>query len=160
MTRRFNTAGLGWSQAQGASHALSMKERLDHLRELLRTAVNFRDPWDYFHDALVLDPTFMQLGHPEASRKLNSVLAAIGSRLLGGELQPQTPMLFHLEDLSFWHGTCGLGSHVAVFFHFEAADQGLVGIMKDLTSSEVILARLSLLEMPKGVISVGRGGKA
>lgn len=160
MKGRFNTAGLGWVQAQGASNPLGMKERVDHLRELLRTATNFRDPWDYFHDELVMDPAFMELGHPEASRKLNSVLGAIGSRLLGGELEPQMPMLFHLEDLSFWHGTCGLGSRVAVFFHFEVVDQGLVGIMKDLISSEVILARLSLLEMPKGVISVARGGKA
>jgi hypothetical protein len=139
---------------------LSMTERLVHLREILRTATDFRDPWDYFHDELVLDPTFMQIGRPEFSRRLEGVLSAVGSRLLGQEVRPRELMLFHLKDQSFWHGTCGLGDRVTVCFHFEDVDQGLAGLMRDLTSGEVLLARLSLVEMPPGVTSVARGGQA
>ena len=138
----------------------SMTARLTHLRQLLRTATDFRDPWDYFHDELVMDPTFLHLGRPEASRRLESVLGAVGSRLLGQEVRPRDLMLFHLKDQSLWHGTCGLGDCVTVCFHFEDVDQGLAGLMRDLTGVEILLARLSLVEMPPGVTSVARGGSA
>jgi hypothetical protein len=160
MKRTLMTAGPRWLPAEGTKNALSMTERFAELRKILREATDFRKPWDYFHDELVLDPAFMQLGHPQESPRLAQVLSVIGSKLLGGKLVPQGIMLFYLKDMAFWHGTCSLGDRVAVCFHFEDVDQGLVGIMKDLISSEVLLARLSVLEMPKGVISVGRGGTA
>jgi hypothetical protein len=142
------------------TNVAAMKERLDRLRELLQTASDFRQAWDYFHEELVQDPAFLQLGQPASSRRLEAVLGAVGSRLLGRELRPQHPMLLHFQDLSFWHGSCGLGGYVAVCFHFEDIDHGLVGIMKGLTSHEILLARLSLLEMRKGEAVVGRWGEA
>lgn len=137
-----------------------MKDRTDRLREILRKATDFREPWDYFHDKLVLDPAFMRLGVQEPSQRLESALSLIGARLLGRDVRTEVPVLVHLKEFSFWHGPCVMGEHTAVCFHFEDVDQGLVGIMKDVRKSEVLLARISLLSLPAGTAGLSRGGQA
>lgn len=138
----------------------AMRERADRLRELLRTATDFREPWDYFHDKLVLDPRFMRLGAPSASKKLTSALTAIGSRLLRREITLESPVLLQIKEWSLWHGSCGFGEYTGVCFYFDDADQGLVGLMKDLSGRETLLARISLLPLAAGATGVTRGGQA
>ena len=137
-----------------------MKERIDRLRELLRTAKDFREPWDYFHDELVHDPAFMRLGARRASRKLETTLAAIGVRLLGRDARLRSSVSLFIKELSFWHGSCAFGDHTGICFYFDDVDQGLLGLMKDIPSSYVLFARISLVALPRGAVTVGRGGQA
>ena len=141
-------------------YVVFMKDRTDRLRELLRTAQDFQEPWNYFHDELALDPDFMRLGVRRTSEKLSAALDVIGTRLLGTGTKLRRSTILFIEDFSFWHGTCALGAHMGVCFYFDDADQGLLGLIKDIQRNEVLLARISLVTLPSGTITVGRGGQA
>ena len=137
-----------------------MKERVDRLRQLLKTATDFREPWDYFHDVLVRDPAFMRMGAVSASFKLETTLTAIGARVLGKDAALHRCTTVNIKDLSFWHGSCTLAGHTGICFYFEDSDQGLLGLVRDLQSTEILLARISLVALPEGVTAVSRGATA
>jgi len=137
-----------------------MRERVERLRHLLKTTSDFREPWDYFHDKLVLDPAFMRLGRVSESSKLETTLTAIATRLLGQDAGLSRCTTVNIKDLSFWHGSCFLGGYTGICFYFEDADQGLLGLVKDLSSTQILLARISLVALPEGVNGVVRGGSA
>jgi hypothetical protein len=137
-----------------------MRERVQRLRDILKTATDFREPWDYFHDQLVLDPAFMRLGKVSESMKLSTTLTAIGTRLLGKNAGLSRCTTVNIKDLSFWHGSCFLGGYTGICFYFEDSDQGLLGLVKDLQSTQILLARISLVAIPEGVSTVVRGGSA
>jgi hypothetical protein len=137
-----------------------MKERIARLKEILRTATEFKDPWDYFHDELVADPAFMQMGHRQASRKLAAALDAIGSELVGRQVKSLATTTIYVKEHQLWHGSVNLAGNMGLCFYFEDVDQGLLGLMMDPRTNEVLFARMSLLPIPEGTTVVTRRGQA
>lgn len=124
--------------------------KLDALKQTLLKSRDLLVPWHMFHDDFAMDPAFMQEGFPDHDTRIEACLAAIGGALIGEPCKAKDPGFLHLPEHHFWHGSCQLGSRLAIFFHFDDIDVGLAGLLRSPTDSRVELARLSVVELPEG----------
>jgi hypothetical protein len=113
------------------------------LRELLVSARDLGEVFDYFHDVLVPDDCFMALGIPEGDARVTAALDAV-LRALAPNGRLGTPLLMHLETHGLWHGCARWGAGQVVFFYFESLDMGFCTYSASFLSDEAKFARFRL----------------
>jgi hypothetical protein len=133
---------------------------LQRLATTLRESPRFMDAWDQFHDEVSVGDAFSAAGQRGRNPRLEIALAAVGAKLFGKKQPLTSPMMLHLPDHGFWHGTCGIGEWMAIFFYFERNDTGLAGLFRHITDSQVELVRFSLVEVPAGAVPSTKRGQA
>lgn len=121
-----------------------LPQRLRLLRERLVSAKDFRDPWNYFHDKLVVDRNFMRAGAPEPNPDLEKVLAAAAQAYFQKQVPVAHFAALYLAEHSFWHGTASFERRQGIFFYFNDIDAGLVAI--DSGPKFTAFLRFSLVE--------------
>ncbi len=98
-------------------------KKLDELKEVLTSAEEIGDIWDFFFDHLGENPDFHALGKRRKSPLLNTILVQLGKQLFGPEGKLTGLHLVVLRAQRFAHGSCTLGGYPATVLYF--ADIGL-----------------------------------
>jgi hypothetical protein len=121
-----------------------LPQRLRLLRERLVSAKDFRDPWNYFHDKLVVDRNFMRAGALEPNPDLERVLGAAAQAYFHRQVPTAHFTAIHLAEHAFWHGSGTFDLRQGIFFYFKEIDAGLVAI--DSGAKYTAFLRFSLVE--------------
>jgi hypothetical protein len=132
--------------------------RIERLRDMLSSSSDFGAPWRYFHDALVAQEGFGVLGEVGASKELCASIEAIAANLFGEAVPVAHLLAVCVREHGFRHGLSSVGGNPAMYFHYEATNQGLAGIERP--GEDVLLVRFSWLELPAGTIMSTRRGAA
>ncbi len=137
----------------------SLRERVERLRTLTRTASDLEAPWDCFHDDFASDPQFLRAGVRGRSAVLEDMLGAVASQLVP-LADASRFLILHLPAFGLWHGAGQIGDHLAVFYYLEGVDQGLLGLVEGPFGPDLVIARFSLLPVARGAIVACTGGEA
>lgn len=101
------------------------------LRDMVQTATDLSEPWNYFFDHLVDDPGFMALGKRVGKAPmLKATLESVGEEVFGGEAQLRRLELQSLRKHDLVHGACFInGCHSTVLF-LPDVKMGLLAVSK------------------------------
>jgi hypothetical protein len=116
------------------------------------------EPWSLFHDELAMRPEFMEISRPGTHARFSEMLEAVLSKVIKQPTKLVDPHFFHLPEHRFWHGMARVGNRAVIAFFYESTGQGLAGLMEDLSSQQVMILRMSMVELPgPAVVSTTRG---
>ncbi len=138
----------------------SFAERLESLRQTLKDAKDFLQPWHQFHDELMPTEEITGGGNAEDSEQITLMLAAAATKLEPRRHEPKEKRYLHLAEHGFWHGMCRIGPFSVIFFYFENGDTGLAGFSRSLLDDTIELIRFSAVALPPGVMPVRTRGQA
>ena len=133
-------------------------EPLRRLQESLRSATDLMETWSLFHDELAMRPELMHLSRPGTHATFVRMLEAALSKVIKQPTKLVEPLFFHLPEHRFWHGMARAGNRAVIAFFYESTGQGLAGLMDDLSSQQVMILRVSMVELSgPAVVQTTRG---
>jgi hypothetical protein len=135
-------------------------EQLESLRWTLKSATDFLQPWDQFHDELMLTEDITGGGKVEDSEQITRMLAASATKLSSQRHEPKEKRYLHLAEHRFWHGMCRIGPFNVIFFYFEDGDIGLAGFSRSMLDDKIDLIRFSAVVLPPGTMPVRSRGQS
>jgi hypothetical protein len=108
------------SASQDFPHHLGiLRERMLHPTDY-ETAVN------YFLEEFAGDNEFVRASAPESMPQLVAIMSHIVSKAIGRPLELEGALVSHLREHQFVHGNARADGRIVLFFHFQAADTGMV----------------------------------
>ncbi len=133
---------------------MSLERKVAELRSLLATTRDFSKPWDFFHDELVRDRAFMNLGERRPNTSLAEILDLGIGRATGRPVRSLDSLFVYVPELSFWHGQIRIGQGGAICFSFEERGHepamGLAGYYASTRKNDLILLRISPVPVAPG----------
>lgn len=127
---------------------------LELLRGLMAKSSRLEEIWQHFDTTLVEDDAFMRVGKRSENPTLRAVLEAVVPRAVQRAERLVDLRLFVLPSHGLWHGVALFEATWCVVIYFEAENRGLLVISKSPLNDEVIYARFSFPDLPRGSLSV------
>ena len=116
---------------------------LPTLQERLINAQDFSEVMNYFFDHFAENEEFMQLGHPQHSSLVETLIKEAAASALQTKVTIRELRLFRLPKEKFYHGACFINGLIANLFFFEAIMTGMMAISMGNESSEIRFARIT-----------------
>lgn len=125
----------------------------------LRSAHDFATPLRAF-EALVQRDDFLPACALAESPLLDQIVAQLATRLCGRRARfSWLPALLRHDEGRLVHGAAAIGEYLAIVFHFEAHDVGLVTLTRP-GSANVEYARFTAVLAPPGTMAIAQRGAA
>lgn len=103
--------------------------KLRTLKEMVMTATELDEPWDYFFDHFSQDLDFMALG--KGVRKaplLTRILEMVGAQVFDGKAKVRGLQLTFLRKHNFVHGACHISGRLSAVLYFTDVKMGVLSI--------------------------------
>ena len=120
-------------------------EKLATLKQLMREAADFNDPWNYFFDHFGGDHEFMSSGEERNDEMLIAMIKGIGQQFFDSVDELDAMRLMAIPEYHFLHGGLMMGESLVTVIYFDDIDTGLFAVMS-LSEMHVTLARFSKLQ--------------
>lgn len=104
-------------------------EKLQSLKDMVMTAKDLADPWNYFFDHFSDSPSFMSQGKTvKNAPKLAGIIEGVGSQLLSRKARVKALRLTSLREHSFVHGACQISKRLTTVIYFTDVKMGLLAV--------------------------------
>ncbi len=128
---------------------------LEDLKEMVVTAKDFHEPWDFFFTNFGERDGFMSEGRRTDHPVLKAILESIGESLFGVKEQLDDALLVEIPKHSFIHGTCIMKGHFVAVLFFYDADIGLASVLDPVSNnSQMLRFSSATVEKPEGITFV------
>ena len=110
---------------------------LQQLKDLLMTAENLAEPWEYFFDHFGESREFHALGKKAGKAPiLRAMLDRVGHELFRDDGKVGKLRLVSIPQEKFVHGSCNLGGRMSTLFYFTDIKMGTVTVWDPTTGMQ------------------------
>ncbi|MGH9843385.1 MAG: hypothetical protein ACREEM_32000 [Blastocatellia bacterium] len=118
--------------------------KIAKLKEMLLTAEDFGDPFNYFFD-LMDDDEFLDSG--DVVKKddfLKQLVKQLAQKLLGKTVVPSKFLLIKMKGIEFYHAPFMIENRMGNVFYFKDVDAGMMGLTGPNLSPPTHILRFSI----------------
>ena len=116
------------SASQNFAHHLAV------LRERMLHPTDYEGAVHYFLEEFAGDAAFVTASNPEQMPQLVTVLGQVLSKMIGGRVELEAPLVSHLREHRFVHGNARTNGRVVLFFYFQDEDKGMLMLIPGVRS--------------------------
>ncbi|OQY57597.1 MAG: hypothetical protein B6245_16200 [Desulfobacteraceae bacterium 4572_88] len=122
------------------------EKNLEVLKDMLITADDFKDVYEYFFDHMAENPDFIKLGKRSENPSLKRVTELIAKRLFKKKVKVRNLLLKKIPEYSFYHGPCLIKGRMAGVLFFEDIDVGMLSVLFRPDTCETRFIRFSSVQ--------------
>jgi hypothetical protein len=116
------------------SASQNFHHHLEVLRERMLHPTDYELAVHYFLEEFARDAAFVRASNPEQMPQLVAVLRHVVSKMIGGTVDLEGPLVSHLREHQFVHGNARTNGRIVLFFYFHDEDKGMLMLIPGVRS--------------------------